>query len=129
MYFGGTLQTNLQDIEKQALEQIGAAESADALESISTHFLGRKGLLTAFLRNIPSLPVDERPAAGKNGNLLKVKLEKAVRQAQAGLEADAAGGAEGIDITLPGRMVRKGALHPVTPGDRRNLWYFSSPGI
>ncbi|MCG8551699.1 MAG: phenylalanine--tRNA ligase subunit alpha [Desulfobacterales bacterium] len=108
------MQTNLQDIEKQALEQISAADSTDALESISTHFLGRKGLLTAFLRNIPSLPVDERPAAGKNGNLLKVKLEKTVRQAKAALETDAAGGAEGIDITLPGRMVKKGALHPVT---------------
>lgn len=114
MYFGGTLQTNLQDIEKQALEQISAADSKEALESVSVHFLGRKGLLTAFLRNIPSLPVDERPAAGKNGNLLKVKLEKAVKQAQSGLETGVAGGAEGIDITLPGRMAKKGALHPVT---------------
>ncbi len=108
------MQTNLQDIEKQALEQISAADSKEALESVSVHFLGRKGLLTAFLRNIPSLPVDERPAAGKNGNLLKVKLEKAVKQAQSGLETGVAGGAEGIDITLPGRMAKKGALHPVT---------------
>ncbi|MGM0654043.1 MAG: phenylalanine--tRNA ligase subunit alpha [Thermodesulfobacteriota bacterium] len=108
------MQNNLQDIEKQALEQISAADSKEALESVSVSFLGRKGLLTAFLRNIPSLPVDERPAAGKNGNLLKIKLEKAIRQAQSGLEADAAGDAEGIDITLPGRMVKKGALHPVT---------------
>ena len=108
------MQNNLQDIEKQALEQISAADSKEALESVSVSFLGRKGLLTAFLRNIPSLPVDERPAAGKNGNLLKIKLEKVIRQARSGLEADAAGDAEGIDITLPGRMVKKGALHPVT---------------
>lgn len=108
------MQNNLQDIEKQALEQISAADSKEALESVAVSFLGRKGLLTAFLRNIPSLPVDERPAAGKNGNLLKIKLEKAIRQARSGLEADAAGDAEGIDITLPGRMVKKGALHPVT---------------
>ena len=108
------MQNNLQDIEKQALEQISAADSKEDLESVSVSFLGRKGLLTAFLRNIPSLPVDERPAAGKNGNLLKIKLEKAIKQARAGLEAGAAGDAEGIDITLPGRMVKKGALHPVT---------------
>jgi len=108
------LQNNLQDIEKQALEQISAADSKEALESVAVHFLGRKGMLTAFLRNIPSLPVDERPAAGKNGNLLKVKLEKALKQAQSDLEAATAGSAEGIDITLPGRMVKKGALHPVT---------------
>lgn len=108
------MQNNLQDIEKQALEQISAADSKEALESVAVHFLGRKGMLTAFLRNIPSLPVDERPAAGKNGNLLKVKLEKALKQAQSDLEAATAGSAEGIDITLPGRMVKKGALHPVT---------------
>ncbi|WP_462268552.1 phenylalanine--tRNA ligase subunit alpha [Desulfobacter sp.] len=108
------MQNNLQDIEKQALEQIRAADSKEALESVAVSFLGRKGLLTAFLRNIPSLPVDERPAAGKNGNLVKIKLEKAIRQARSGLETDAAGDAEGIDITLPGRMVTKGALHPVT---------------
>ena len=108
------MQNNLQDIEKQALEQISAADSKEALESVAVSFLGRKGLLTAFLRNIPSLPVDERPAAGKNGNLLKIKLEKVIKQARAGLEAGAAGDAEGIDITLPGRMVKKGALHPVT---------------
>ncbi|WP_321495362.1 phenylalanine--tRNA ligase subunit alpha [uncultured Desulfobacter sp.] len=108
------MQNNLEDIEKQALEQISAADSRDVLESVSIHFLGRKGVLTSFLRNIPSLPVDERPGAGKNGNLLKVKLESAVRQAQSVLDASAAGGAEGIDITLPGRMVKKGALHPIT---------------
>jgi len=108
------LQINLQDIEKQALEKISTADSKDALESISIHFLGRKGVLTAFLRNIPSLPVDERPAAGKNGNLLKLKLEEAVRQARSELESGAEGGAEGIDITLPGRVVKKGALHPIT---------------
>ncbi len=108
------MQNNLQDIEKQALEKISTADSKEALESASIHFLGRKGVLTAFLRNIPSLPVDERPGAGKNGNLLKGKLEKAVNQALSKLEAGAAGDAEGIDVTLPGRMVKKGALHPIT---------------
>ncbi len=108
------MQNNLAEIEKQALEQISAADSKDALESVSIHFLGRKGVLTGFLRNIPSLPEDERPAAGKNGNLLKVKLEKAVKKAASEIDASQAGAAEGIDVTLPGRAVGKGALHPIT---------------
>ena len=108
------MQNNLADIEKQALEQISAADSKEALESVSTHFLGRKGILTGFLRNIPALPMDDRPAAGKNGNLLKEKLEKEIKKAQSDLDGALASATEGIDITLPGRSVGKGALHPIT---------------
>ncbi|WDP91442.1 MAG: phenylalanine--tRNA ligase subunit alpha [Desulfobacter sp.] len=107
------MQNNIADIEKEALDQIGAADSKDALEEISIRFLGRKGVLTGFLRNISSLPEDERPAAGKNANLLKVKLEKAVKAAEAGLNAVGETG-PGIDVTLPGRPAVRGALHPIT---------------
>ncbi len=105
---------SIADIEKQALEAIRDAETPDALEAISIRFLGRKGLLTGFLRNISSLPVEERPTAGKDANVLKIKLEKAVKDAQAALKASQSGGAGGIDITLPGRMPVRGTIHPVT---------------
>ena len=108
------MQNNIAEIEKEALGQISAADSKDALEQISTRYLGRKGVLTGFLRNISSLPEDERPAAGKNANLLKVKLEKIIRTAEADLNARHAGPAGGIDVTLPGRKAARGALHPIT---------------
>ena len=73
------MQNNIADIEKEALDQISAADSKEALEQISIRYLGRKGVLTGFLRNISSLPEGERPGAGKNANLLKVKLEKVIR--------------------------------------------------
>ncbi len=79
------MKNNIADIEKEALEQISTADSKDALEQVSIRFLGRKGELTGFLRNISSLPEDERPAAGKNANLLKIKLEKLVKAAEADL--------------------------------------------
>jgi phenylalanyl-tRNA synthetase alpha chain len=108
------LKNNIADIEKEALDLIAAADSKDALEQVSIRFLGRKGELTGFLRNISSLPVDERPAAGKNANLLKIKLEELVTKAEADLSAGAAGESVGIDVTLPGRPAVKGALHPIT---------------
>ncbi len=108
------MKNNIADIEKEALGQISTADSKDALEQISIRFLGRKGVLTGFLRSVSSLPEDERPAAGKNANLLKIKLEKLVKKAEADLNAKNAGPSAGIDVTLPGRPAVKGALHPIT---------------
>jgi len=107
------LQNSIVDIEKEALENIEKAESAEALELVSTRYIGRKGELTGFLRNISSLPEADRPDAGKNANLLKVKIEALIQQAVADLEIRNADGA-GIDVTLPGRPAVRGSLHPIT---------------
>lgn len=108
------MQNSIADIEKEALGNIERAESAEALESVSTRYLGRKGELTGFLRNISSLPEADRPDAGKNANLLKVKLESLIQQAVSALEAGAENEGAGIDVTLPGRMAERGSLHPIT---------------
>ncbi len=108
------MQKSIADIEKEALGDIEKAESAEALELVSTRYLGRKGALTGFLRNISSLPEADRPNAGKNANLLKVKLEALIQQAVAGLETRNADGLAGIDVTLPGRPAVRGSLHPIT---------------
>jgi phenylalanyl-tRNA synthetase alpha chain len=108
------LENTLAEIEKEALELISAAGSKDELEQISIRFLGRKGELTGFLRNISSLPEAQRPAAGKDANLLKIRLENEIGQAEKRLAAESASGAEGIDVTLPGRPAVRGSLHPVT---------------
>jgi len=108
------LQNSIADIERQALENIGRAGSSEELEALSTRYLGRKGELTGFLRNISSLPEDERPGAGKDANLLKVKLEGLIKQAFSDIEARLAGGLADIDVTLPGRPAVRGSLHPIT---------------
>jgi phenylalanyl-tRNA synthetase alpha chain len=107
------VQNNIAEIEKEALDRISAADSKDELDQLSIRYLGRKGALTGFLRQISSLPEADRPAAGKNANLLKAKLEKAVAQAESRLNS-AKEFSGGIDITLPGRQPARGALHPIT---------------
>jgi len=108
------LQNSIIDIEKQALESIEKATDSDQLEQLSIKYLGRKGVLTKFLRNISSLPEDDRPSAGKNANILKIKLERAVKQAFLKIETVEGKAFTGIDVTLPGRFVQRGPLHPIT---------------
>ncbi|CCK78625.1 phenylalanine--tRNA ligase subunit alpha [Desulfobacula toluolica] len=108
------MQNNIIDIEKEAFESIEQAGDPDQLEQLSIKYLGRKGVLTKFLRNISSLPDDERPSAGKNANILKGKLEAAFKEALSKLEAVDAAGLTGIDVTLPGRPAKRGSFHPIT---------------
>jgi len=108
------LQNSIAEIEKEALENIEKAGSKEDLELVSTRYLGRKGLVTGFLRNISSLPADERPLAGQNANLLKIKLEALIKQVSSDLETRNVDNFSGVDVTLPGRRAVRGALHPIT---------------
>jgi len=108
------LQNNLIDIEKQALESIEQAGNSEQLEQLSIKYLGRKGVLTGFLRNISLLPEDQRPSAGKSANILKGKLEEAFKNASSKLESVEDKDFTGIDVTLPGRSSQRGSLHPIT---------------
>lgn len=103
----------LEEIENSALEAIEKALDLAEVEAISTRYLGRKGELTTFLRNISKLDDGERPQAGKAANQLKVKLDASVRQA---LDRFSHGekAADSIDVTLPGRPQVRGTIHPVT---------------
>lgn len=119
---------NLLEIERDAFREIGTVKSLDTLEHLNIKYLGRKGILTAFLRNIPKLPVADRPFAGKNANLLKVKLEGLVSDLKAQLESEDGHG-EHVDVTLPGRLPARGNLHPVTKISREIIAIFSKIGF
>jgi len=111
---GDVLQISIVDIEKEAFESIEQANDPFELEQLTIKYLGRKGVLTKFLRNISSLPEDERPNAGKNANLLKGKIEEAINAAVLRFESCSAKDFTGIDVTLPGRPAQRGSLHPIT---------------
>ncbi len=108
------MHNQIQDIENQAIAEIQAAETPEDLEAVSIRYLGRKGILTAFLRGIASLPEDQRPDAGKNANLLKINLEKKIQKAHGRLKTDHESRGPGIDVTLPGRKRGYGSSHPIT---------------
>jgi len=101
-------------IYRESLRELEAAKNPKAVEDISVRYLGRKGMLTQFLRNISKLPADQRPPAGKKANEVKNLLEAAFKKALDRLASapKSAGGA--IDVSLPGRPVPSGSLHPIT---------------
>jgi phenylalanyl-tRNA synthetase alpha chain len=108
------LEQNISEIEKEALDRLENAAETEAIKELSLHYLGRKGVLTRFLRNVSSLPVEERPIAGKNANILKGKLETVFKKALKELESKQDDNISGIDVTLPGRPCKRGSLHPIT---------------
>ncbi len=105
---------NIEEIYQDALSELEKAETLENVETLSVKYLGRKGLVTLYLRGVSTLPVDERPQAGKRANEVKVVLENAVADARKTCEAKAENADAGIDVTLPGRTVSQGRLHPLT---------------
>ncbi len=107
-----------QDLETLAAETSAAlAEAADvaAVEAIELDVLGKKGRLTGVLRGIGALPADDRPKVGSVANRVRGAIEAEVaarRTALGSAELDARLRAEAIDVTTPGRPIRRGALHP-----------------
>jgi phenylalanyl-tRNA synthetase alpha chain len=123
------LHQRIEDIQAEALDALGQAGDPEAVKALSVKYLGRKGIVTLFLRNIPSLPTEERPAAGKKANEVKQHLESAFESAAERLAAETEGKAEAIDVTLPGRPAPSGSLHPLTRINRRICDIFNRMGF
>ena len=109
---------------EQAEAAIDSAEDLRQLDEVRVEFLGKKGALTALLRELGGLPADERPAAGQAINEAKQTLARAIQARRASLDAariEAELAAQAIDVTLAGRGQRPGQLHPVTRTMRRMI--------
>jgi len=104
-------------LEREALAQVAAADSPAALEQVRVALLGKKGRITAELKNLGRLPAAERPQAGAAINRVKQALGEAIEARREALQRaalDAAISAEAIDVTLPGRGPGRGSVHPIT---------------
>lgn len=115
---------NLGVTARAELEQLANGE---ALDTWNSKYIGRKGEITQMLRQVSQLPKEERPAFGKRANELRQELEAEFAQKEAvikaaELEQTMAAGA--LDVTLPGRPVSRGRLHPSTQTLRRiyEIW-------
>jgi len=106
--------STITQIYKEAVREIESAATAEKIQALNIKYLGRKGVVTQFLRNISSLPAEERPSAGKEANQVKLKIEAACNQSLDRLKTAAEGKAQGIDVSLPGRVTAPGSLHPLT---------------
>jgi phenylalanyl-tRNA synthetase alpha chain len=104
----------IEPLKQSALAELRAAPDLAALEQARVNYLGSHGKFTALMKQLGSLPKEEKPAAGKTINTVKVELETALTERRGELELKAALPKEPTDFTLPGRRRPLGKLHPLT---------------
>jgi len=104
----------IEPLKQSALAELRAAADLAALEQAKGNWLGANGQLTALMKQLGSLPKEEKPAAGKAINAAKAALEAALAERRSELELKAALPKEPTDYTAPGRRRLFGKLHPLT---------------
>ena len=110
------MKDKLQQIKTTALEAIGAADNLKVLEDLRVQYTGKKGELTAVLRGMKDLSNEERPIIGQLANEVRELIEKEIGEKKGALEAAAQNAKlqeEVIDVTMPGKKLPEGHMHPL----------------
>jgi phenylalanyl-tRNA synthetase alpha chain len=111
------MKATLDQIREVATAALAGAKTEADLEQVRVEFLGRKGQLTAVLRQMRDVPPEERPQMGALVNTLKEELEERITEALKSVRAaerSRRAAEERLDITLPGTRRLPGTLHPIT---------------
>ncbi len=122
---------NLTALTEEALTLVDQAEDLAALDHVRVEFLGKKGQITALLKNLGKLSAQERPKAGAEINKAKQRVQERITLSRQKLEAaavEAKLARETLDVTLPGRGQSNGGLHPVTRTLQRIEALFAAAG-
>jgi phenylalanyl-tRNA synthetase alpha chain len=104
-------------LQVQALSEINSASDLKQLDQIRVNYLGKKGRLTEQLKLLGELPIEERPKAGQIINDIKIEIQEALesrKKALAGKKLEETIKKGYIDVTLPGRGLKRAGLHPIT---------------
>ncbi len=107
----------LRKLKEQALAELHTVDRVEELEPWRIKYLGKKGALTAILRQLGTLPPEERRAVGQVANETKAALETGLAEREQELQEIARAQAverERVDVTLPGRPLALGQVHPTT---------------
>ena len=110
------MKQQLESIRAAALEAILAADTAEGLDALRVKYLGKKGELTAVLKQMGGLSAEERPVMGQLANSVRADLEKAVEEQSAILAEKALERRlveEAVDVTIPGKKAEVGHKHPM----------------
>lgn len=126
------MSAHLNTLLNQSLENIAAASTLSTLEQLRVSLLGKKGEITQQLKQLGTLPPEERKAAGESINRIKEAIQNTIAEREEYLkefELNQKLAAESIDISLPGRTSFKGGLHPVTQTLQRIEQLFAQIGF
>src|SRR5467141_479569 len=104
----------IESLKKTALVELRGAPDLAALEQARVNYLGSHGRFTALMKQLGTLPKEQKPGAGKTINAAKMELETALAKRRSDLELQTALPKEPTDFTLPGRRRPLGKLHSLT---------------
>ncbi len=108
---------DLQNIKEQAAEALSKAADSKTLEALRVKYLGKKGELTAILKQMGKLSAEERPKVGQLANEVRAGIEQIIEERSAAIKQavlDARLQAERVDVTMPGKAAPIGKAHPLT---------------
>ena len=111
------MKEKLAQIRKDALDAIHGVENGAALDALRVKYLGKKGELTAVLKQMGSLSAEERPVMGQLANEVRAALTDAIAEQSKKMEElalDLKLKAETVDVTIPGEIHELGHKHPIT---------------
>lgn len=123
---------HLAELVAKAKAAVEGAQDIAALDLVRVEYLGKKGHLTLQMTSLRELPAEERPAAGAVINQAKQEVQEALNARKEKLESavlNARLAAETIDVSLPGRRMENGGLHPVTRTIERIETFFGELGF
>jgi len=122
---------NLEALTQQALAAVAAAGDIAALDQVRVQYLGKKGEISALMKNLGNVAPEDRPKIGAVINEARDQVQDALNARKDFLEAAALNAklaSETIDVTLPGRAIQEGSLHPVTRTLERIENFFANAG-
>lgn len=122
----------LMKLQQEALSALDGVQDEGALEQWRTKFLGRNSVLMQSLKGLAALSADKRPKVGQKANEVKHALEAALDERRLAMKRDTLQrslGGERLDVTLPGRPIPVGRLHPITQTMRRVSAIFAEMGF
>ena len=126
------MQAELDKLISNAKDAIKKVTDVKALDDIRVQYLGKKGEITARMKQLGSLSAEERPKAGQVINQAKQQIQEVLEAKKTELESAVLNeklSKEKIDVTLPGRSIPPGGLHPVTRTMQRIEKLFSQMGF
>ena len=110
------MREKLEQIRVSAIEALNACAQTKEIDELKVKFLGKKGELTAILKEMKNLSAEERPVVGQLANEVRQQIETAIEETKKNLaakEQEAKLASETIDVTMPGKKAVSGHQHPM----------------
>ena len=127
-----SIREQLEEIKQNGLRELENFVDAKELDNIRVRYLGKKGELTAILKQMGKLSAEERPIIGQVANEVRQTLEAAVQKSLETLKEKELAlrlAKETVDVTLPGESKPLGGLHPLSIVQNELIDIFQSMGF